>query len=106
MDSFPTFPLLDNWYIAQTVSNTKDSLSEPTTKVVIIGNVYNHPSFKDGELIKTAPIKKADLERGLVNTSDKTYALGAPQPQWVEWLHETKQDTEINKFLTRFDLKN
>jgi hypothetical protein len=106
MDSFPTFPLLDNWYIAQTVANTKDTISEHTSKVIIIGNVYNHSSFKDGELIKTAPVKKVDLERGLISTADKTYTLGSPQPQWVEWLHETKEDVEINKFLARFDLKN
>ena len=106
MDSFPTFPLLDNWYIAQTAANTKDTVVENPTKVLIIGNVYNHPGFKDGELIKTSPVKKMDLERGLIRTSDKTYTLGIPHEQWVEWLHETKEDREINKFLKRFDLKN
>ena len=106
MDSFPTFPLIDNWYFAQTASNTKDTTDEVATKLVLVGNVYNHPSFKDGELIKSAPIKKVDLARGLIRTSDKTYTLGAPHDQWVEWLHETKEDYDINKFLEKFNLKN
>lgn len=102
MDLFPTFPFLDQWYFAQ---NPKDAKAD-NSKFLLVGNVYNHPSFKDGELIKTAPISSTDMERGLIKTSDKTYILGMPQPKWVEWLIETKQDKEISAFLARFELRN
>lgn len=105
MNLFPTFPFLDRWYFAQTVSST-DKAKDTKGKLLIIGNVYNHPGFKDGELIKSAPIQMIDLERGLVKTTDKTYILGMPQDKWVEWLKETKQDKEISIFLARFSLKN
>lgn len=106
MELFPTFPLLEHWYFAHTSTNSKDTYEDIESKLVVVGNVYNHPGFKDGELIKSAPIKKADLDRGLIKTSDKTYMLGKPKAQWVEWLQETKQDLEINKFLERIELRN
>ena len=102
MELFPTFPFLDNWYFAQA---SKDSKAD-NSKYLLVGNVYNHPSFKDGELIKTAPIKITALDRGLIRTSDKTYVLGMPQPKWVEWLIETKQDKEVAKFLSRVEHYN
>jgi hypothetical protein len=103
MKSFPTFPFLDQWYFASTATkNEKDD----TDKLVLVGNVYNHPSFKDGELIRTAPIKTTDLDRGLIKTSDKTYTLGMPRTQWVSWLIETKQDKEVTRFLLRVELYN
>lgn len=103
MDLFPTFPFIDHWYFASTATEQEKS---DTSKLVLVGYIYNHPSFKDGELIKTAPIKKADMEKGLIKTSDKTYILGMPKPTWVSWLKETNQDKEINVFLSRVELRN
>ena len=105
MNLFPTFPLLDSWYFAQTAEKHTEKQTK-ASKLLIVGNVYNHPGFKDGELIKSAPIQKVDLERGLVRTTDKTYSLGAPQAQWLEWLQETKQDKDINIFLEKHGLRN
>jgi hypothetical protein len=104
MKLFPTFPFLDQWYFASTAN--KEESAEDTNKLILVGNVYNHPGFKDGELIRTAPIKTTDLDRGLIKTSDKTYLLGMPRTMWVEWLIETKQDKEIARFLSRVELYN
>lgn len=103
MDLFPTFPLLENWYFAQPKSSTE---KESKTKYIVVGNIYNHEGFDDGELIRSTPVKTVDFDRGLVKTSDKTYMLGRPHKEWVEWMKTTKQDQGLKKFLVKFDLKN
>jgi hypothetical protein len=59
----PRIPKIDNW----SITNNR-----------LVGNVYNHPNFDDGEHIITSPITHIDTAIGIARTKSMDYFLGTP----------------------------
>lgn len=55
----------------------------------LVGIVYGHPNFKDGDQISTSYIVEINVYKGTAKTrSGSEYILGKPHPEWIEWLRE------------------
>jgi len=54
----------------------------------LVGLVYNHPNFNDGDKIITSLILKIDVRQNFAKTQCGNYVLGKPNPDWVKWLKE------------------
>jgi len=57
-------PRIEHWYIG------------PQNQV--FGYIYDHPRFKDGEIIKTSSVIEFDFERGKAQTKSMEFILGEP----------------------------
>ena len=57
-------PKLENWSVA---GNR------------LVGRVYGHPRYDEGEEVITSPIKEMNLQTGVAVTTSRTYDLGHSQ---------------------------
>ena len=48
------------------------------------GRVYDHPSFEDGERIRSSALRSIDGD-GTAETRNTTYTLGNPSPDYAAW---------------------
>jgi hypothetical protein len=62
---------LENWYI--TIWGTHSTAH---------GDVYGHPTFNDGEHIRTSYLRQYSLKEGKVTTKNSTYLLGKPASEF------------------------
>ena len=44
----------------------------------LVGVVYHHPRFQDGDRIHTSAVKTLDFEKRRARTRNTTYELGVP----------------------------
>jgi len=71
-------------------------------KVIIIGKVYGHPGFDDGELVRTSAIQVLNMPNAEAKTLSHTYTLGTPDPKWVDYLRKTDQSKAIDAFIEKY----
>lgn len=60
--------------IKGTIKNAQ-VVQHATGSYVVIGNVYNHPEYADGTLIRTSKVQQVDFKRGLATTLNSTYVV-------------------------------
>ena len=76
---------LENWSMLDGNPYLADEIKEG----FLLGSVYGHSEFEDGEQIVTSCIIEINVRRGLAKTSSGSeYILGRPHPEWVLWLKE------------------
>jgi len=74
---------LENWL----VTGTPDPYQPPEQqRKQISGEVYGHPTRRDGQRIRTTPI--CSVDGNVVTTQNSVYTLGEPAPEFVEWCRE------------------
>lgn len=68
--TYPSLPIIESWICF-----------DITNKVIIRGQVYNHPQYPAGKQIRTSPIEGYIAKAGhvFVTTKHSIYELGAPQ---------------------------
>ncbi len=77
---------LENWALV----STNPYLAPEASKLLLTGNVYNHPKFKDGESVTTSPIDR--LENDFIITySGSKYELGEIDPQYEKLFPNAKE---------------
>jgi len=69
-------PKLEKWFII----DTKFDLSKPKS-THLMGVVYGHPVFKDGEFIQTSPVIRIDKDT-ITTKSGSRYVLGESDPDY------------------------
>lgn len=85
---------LENWSMIY----NPDPHSPPELKSGrLVGFVYGHPRFEDGESIVSSSIIEINVRKGTAKTySGSEYILGRPNPNWVEWLKENEFTDTLN----------
>ena len=72
-------------YWAVVSDNPKDvHIAPERRKRHLTGEVYGHPSFKDGDVISTGTLVSSS-ER-TASTKETTYVLGEPHPDYIAFL--------------------
>jgi len=87
---------IENWSCVA----TQDPYIPPeATCIHLKGNVYNHSSFEDGDLVVTSPIKDA---KGLQVTTEsgRVYLLGNVSSNYREWLNRNRPKWDENNPIT------
>ncbi len=82
---------LENWYYSHSQYGGFKMPSDTECKdkhVFLHGEAHGHPRFEPGTHIYTSYIESADFARRTVETRNTLYSLGAPLPEYVEWLKE------------------
>lgn len=74
--------LLQNWAIRSTT----------TRKPYLCGEIYGHPTIKDGTPFESAPGYKLDMTRLEALAGGVAYNLGRPATGWIEWLVARKNN--------------
>ena len=75
--------ILKNWF----VNETGDAFTSPEAKRIMVGgNVYNHPSIPDGKTIVTSTIEEVYIRYILTNTGSVYKLHGRPKKEYYEWL--------------------
>ena len=89
---------LENWSIFK---DQNPYIAPERQRGCLIGNIYGHTKFKDGDPITTSYIIEIDVRKGFAKTvSGSEYILGKPHPEWVGWLKENNFTDTLD------DLKN
>jgi hypothetical protein len=60
---------------------------------VLVGKVYGHPRFSDGEQVTTTLVEDFNLATKRASTRNTVYDLGAPHPTFLEWTTDSKSET-------------
>jgi len=65
------------------------------TRTVLIGNVYNHPLFEDGECVRTSRITDI-LGTFVITRSGTLYLLEEPTQGYKIWLNQFGYEYDFN----------
>ena len=76
---------IENWSVQKLLSDFDGSFVPPEfNPTFLVGEVFGHARFDDGERVKTSPI--ASVDGSTVTTeSGQVYELGKPNPRYIEW---------------------
>ncbi len=74
---------IENWYL---VSNTDGDKTAVAVSYRLRGDVYGHPTYKEGERLTTSEI--SSLEGNIVRCKSRTYYLGKPSQRYLASLAE------------------
>lgn len=78
---------LENWAVVYSGS----PYQAPELQIPrLVGNVFGHPSFEDGEMVTTSSIKRKDGEC-IVTNSGSYYTLGGIDPEYEKQFPNAKQ---------------
>lgn len=72
-------PKLENWSLRYVPD---PYLPPELCKMVLYGEVYNHPRFKDGEKIITSMIEKITAIGTIITYSGTEYEIGKPEEEY------------------------
>lgn len=81
--------LIEQWYIQVVRQSFNPYLAPELQRVngVVVGYVYNHEGFADGDEITTSLIDTMDEQSNTITTtSGSVYQLGNMQPEYKSWL--------------------
>ena len=79
---------------------------DPTMRAQVIkGSVYNYPGHEDGAPISTSPVQSVDDADGYSfrTASGSRYALGTPDPEFIDMLGEYFQEDDPLRALLGFN---
>jgi hypothetical protein len=91
------FVTIENWAVIQGGWPNFEDL-QPGTRLV--GNVFGHMNLPDTNLIYTSPILRVNTDRGLVETLNSVYQLGAACDAYKTWEQERKQEAAAQTLST------
>lgn len=78
---------LQNWSV---IGYGIDPYKAPEQAVIVLsGIVTDHPKLDDGTEICTSPLKMISVRNKVAVTTNTTYQLGEPSPEFVQWLNES-----------------
>lgn len=76
--------ILRNWSVIE----DDDGYTAPELRrMVLIGEVYGHPKYKDGSMIKTSVVITSE-GRTIQTKSGTYYRLDEPSQMYLDWLKE------------------
>ena len=93
---------LENWSIVNLV-NPFDPFSKESPRI-ILGSVFGHGGFEDGESITTSMVENLDIAAGLAETVNTQYDLGKINQDFKAFLVSTKE--VVDRFPDLVTLQN
>jgi hypothetical protein len=73
---------IEDWIL---VEDNSDPYKAPEQRGrQLMGRVYGHPKFEDGELVRTGELHTFDLTTRSASTKSNQYYLGAPKSEYAE----------------------
>jgi len=89
---------LKKWRTVYIKEEVTPYMAPETIPIRLSGEAYGHYRFEDGHVITTSSVVELDLDRRVARTrSGSTYILEDPEPEFVEWMRKTGQQTSFNK---------
>ncbi len=83
-----SLPRIENWSLGFSVAEGNRYTPPERQAQSLEGYVYNHPTHKDGQYIRTSRIIQLNIEEGWVKTVYSTYLLGKPSAEYQKFLNE------------------
>lgn len=85
---------IENWSVCVNQDNVY--VAPETQRKHLEGEVYGHPSFADGQFIKTSSLTVLDMENNCAKTRNTEYTLGKIDPEYQKFLDEQKENSSVS----------